>query len=157
MEGVKQFANKQFDSSLKQFIKGLNENFKFSIKGIFVFMAGYGLRYHEVTEKHINDSFDTNGPEWRDDTDKDYDVAVDILIERYSASHGLEFKDVRGNIDLLKQVTDGLMKIANAVGRTWLDEDLEQFKNGVPRDEKANFIRLVSCYLKQLNESAEPF
>lgn len=157
MDGVKQFANKRFDSSLKRLINDLHDNFKLSIKAIFVFMAGYGLRYQEATEKHINDSFDIDGPEWRDDTDKDYDVAVDILIERYSSLHGLEFKDVRCSIDLLKQVTDGLMKIANAVGRFWLDEDLEPFKNGVTRDEKANFIRLVSGYFKQLNESAEPF
>lgn len=157
MDGVKQFANKQFDGSLKRLVKDISDNFKLSIKGIFVFMAGYGLRYPELIEKHINDSFDTNGPEWRDDTDKDYDAAVDILIERYSSSHGLEFKSVRGNDELLKKVTDGLMKIANAVGRTWLDEDLEPFKNGVTSDEKAKFIRLMSWYLKQLNESAEPF
>lgn len=34
MDGVKQFANKQFDSSLKRLINDLHDNFKLSIKAI---------------------------------------------------------------------------------------------------------------------------
>lgn len=156
-KAIAKFANKQFDGSLKPLIEGLNTYFGLSTKGSFVFLAGYGLKYPESYSEHINDSFDSKGSEWRDDTDPVYDTAVDVLIERYSAQHSLQFKDVRSNPDTLKKVTDELMKIANAVGRGWLDGELSSFKKGVPGDEKETFVKLVSYYLEELNQSVDPF
>ncbi len=156
-KAIAKFANKQFDGSLKPLVDGLNDYFGLSTKGSFVFLVGYGMKYPESYSEHINDSFDSKGSEWRDDTDNSYDTAVDVLIERYSAQHGLDFKSVRSNGDLLKQVLDELMKIANAVGKGWLDGDLSSFKKSIPDDESETFVKLVSSYLKELNKSVDPF
>lgn len=157
VKAIAKFANKQFDSSLRPLLEGLNDYFGLSTKGSFVFLAGYGLKYPESYSEHINDAFDSKGSEWRDDTDTVYDTAVDILIERYSAQHGFDFKNVRSDGELLKQVVDGLMKIANAVGKGWLDGDLSSFKKNIPNDEKETFVKLVSAYLEELNQSVDPF
>ena len=109
---IAKFANKKFDSSISPLLEGLNDYFGLSTKGSFIFLAGYGLKYPNSYSEHFNDTFDSKGSEWRDDTDTVYDTAVDVLIERYSAQHNLDFKDVRSNGDLLKQVIDELMKIA---------------------------------------------
>lgn len=156
-KAIAKFANKQFDYSLKPLLEGLNNYFGLSTKGSFVFLAGYGLKYPESYSEHINDSFDSKGSEWRDDTDTVYDTSVDILIERYSAQHNLQFKDVRSNPETLKKVIDDLMKIANAVGKGWLDCELSSFKKGVSNDEKETFVKLVSFYLEELNKSVDPF
>ena len=156
-KAIAKFPNKQFDSSLTYLLKGLNDNFGLSTKGSFVFLAGYGLKYPESYAEHINDSFDSKGSEWRDDTDTGYDTAVDILIERFSSQKGYQFKDVRSDGDLLKKVVDDLMKIANSVGRDWLEGELSSFKKGVSGDEKETFVRLVSSYLEELNKSVDPF
>lgn len=154
---IAKFANKQFDSSIRPLLEGLNDYFGLSTKGSFVFLAGYGLKYPNSYSEHFNDTFDSKGSEWRDDTDTVYDTAVDVLIERYSAQHNLDFKDVRSNGNLLKQVIDELMKIANAVGKGWLDGDLSSFKKGIPNDERETFVKLVSAYLEELNQSVDLF
>lgn len=156
-KAIAKFANKQFDYSLKPLLEGLNNYFGLSTKGSFVFLAGYGLKCPESYSEHINDLFDSKGSEWRDDTDTVYDTAVDVLIERYSAQHNLQFKDVRSNPETLKKVTDELMKIANAVGKGWLDGELSSFKKGVSNDEKETFVKLVSYYLEELNKSVDLF
>jgi len=156
-KAIAKFANKQFDSSLKPLLEGLNNYLGLSTKGSFVFLAGYGLKYPESYAEHINDSFDSKGSEWRDDTDIVYDTAVDILIERYSAQHNLQFKDVRSNPEILKKVVDELMKIANAVGKGWLDAELSSFRKGIPNDEKETFVQLVSYFLEELNKSIDLF
>ena len=154
---IAKFANKQFDSSIRPLLEGLNDYFGLSTKGSFVFLAGYGLKYPNSYSAHINDTFDSKGSEWRDDTDTVYDTAVDVLIERCSAQNNLDFKNVRSNGELLKQVIDELMKIANAVGKSWLDGDLSSFKKGIPNDERETFVKLVSAYLEELNQSVDPF
>lgn len=154
---IAKLANKRFDSSIRPLLEGLNDYFGLSTKGSFVFLAGYGLKYPNSYSEHFNDTFDSKGSEWRDDTDTVYDTAVDVLIERYSAQHNLDFKDVRSNGDLLKQVIDELMKIANAVGKGWLDGDLSSFKKGIPNDERETFVKLVSAYLEELNQSVDLF
>lgn len=156
-KAIAKFANKQFDGSLRPLLEGLNDYFGLSTKGSFVFLAGYGLKYPESYSEHINDVFDSKGSEWRDDTDTVYDTAVDILIERYSARHNLDFKNVRSNGELLKQVIDELMKIANAIGKGWLEGELSSFKKGIPYDERETFVKLVSAYLEELNQSVDPF
>lgn len=156
-KAIAKFANKQFDSSLKPLLEGLNNYLGLSTKGSFVFLAGYGLKYPESYAEHIDDSFDSKGSEWRDDTDTVYDTAVDILIERYSAQHNLQFKDVRSNPEILKKVVDELMKIANAVGKGWLDAELSSFRKGIPGDEKETFVQLVSYFLEELNKSIDLF
>ena len=157
-KAIAKFANKKFDSSLNRFLEDLNNYLGLSTKGSFIFLACYGLKYPESCSEHIKDSFDSKGSEWRDDTDPVYDTAVDVLIERYSAYHNLKFKDVRSNPEILKKVTDELMKIANAVGKGWLEGgELSSFKKGVSGDEKEIFVKLVSVYLEDLNKSVDPF
>lgn len=158
-KAIAKFANKQFDSSINPLIEGLDKYFGLSNKGCFVFLAGYGMKFPKSYSEHINDTFCSGEKEWRDDTDSFYDTAVDVLIERYSAQHNLDFKNVRSNGELLKQVTDELMKIANAVGKGWLDGELSSFKNkkGIPNDERETFVKLVSAYLEELNQSVDPF
>ncbi len=156
-KAIAKFANKQFDGSLKPLLEGLENYLGLSTKGCFVFLAGYGLKYPDSYTEHINDSFDSKGSEWRNDTDTVYDTAVDILIERYSARHNLQFKDVRSNAEMLKKVVDELMKIANAVGKGWLDTELSSFKKGIPGDEKETFVRLVSYFLEELNKNIDLF
>lgn len=156
-KAIAKFANKQFDSSLTPLLKGLNDYFGLSTKGSFVFLAGYGLKYPDSYSEYINNNYDSKGSEWRDDTDTNYDTAVDILIERYSFQINLDFKEVRSNGELLKKVTDYLMKIANAVGKYWLEGDLSSFKKGISNDEKETFIRLIAYHLEELNKSVDPF
>ena len=156
-KSIAKFANKQFDSSLINLLKGLSDNFSLSTKGRFVFLAGYGLKYPESYDEHFGDDFDSKGSEWRDDTDTIYDTAVDVLIERYSAQKNLDFKEVRSNGELLRDSIDHLMRIANAVGKGWMEGDFYSFKKGVTNDEKETFVKLVSSYLKKLNKSEDPF
>ncbi len=149
---VEKFSNKSFDGFLEPFLKGLKQYFGLSTKGSFVFLASYGLKFPESYHEYFNDPANADGPEWRDDTDTEYDAAVDILIERYSATKNLRFKDVRMDAELLKKVVDELMKIATSVAKNWLSNELMSFKKGVSGDEKAEFVQLVSEYLKELNE-----
>ncbi len=154
---LEKFSNKHFDKALEPFLKGLKEYFGLSTKGAFVFLASYGLKYPDCYEGYFEKSPNSDGPEWREEQDADYETAVDVLINTYSMKEGLKYSDVRTDAELLKKVVDELMKIANAVAKSWLDSTLFSFKKGVSDNDKGVFVQLIASYLKELNEDEPQF
>ena len=154
---VQLFANKQFDSSLEPLIKGLRECFGFSTKASFIFLASYGLKFSDRISGTITKTFDTRGPEWRDDTNLELQPAINVLLERQGKIFGYNFQEVRTDSAALKKCIDELMKIANATGDMMLNSELSSYKKGVASAAKQDFIVIVSGYLKELAEVSEPF
>ena len=154
-ENLAHYSNKQFDSSLDPLLNGLKSYFGISTKGAFVFLATFAMKFPERIDQKNFGKFNTDGAEFRDDTDDSYNTAVDILIERYCKENNLKFSDVRTDQSALENCMNYLRNKANEIGISLMNGELSEFKRGISDNQVDDFIIITASLFEDLKREAE--
>jgi hypothetical protein len=154
---VAQYANKQLDSALNPLLNALKEYMGLSTKGGFLFLIALAAKHPEKLMPEFQSGFNTDGAEFRDGTDVEYNAAIDVFIERYCAERHFKFADVRTDQGELDKCMNYYRDLANSMGKSLLNSDLMSYKKGVPEGEASDFVVIIAELFQGLKQESEPF
>lgn len=145
------FKAKNLDRRLDNLIESLGKYFKLSNKLSFIFLAAYGIKNNVDISNYV---YQGPGVMFRYETDKEYNILLDILIVKIAKMYdsNINVVDIFNKEELYNRYFDLLFRYANATGIVLLENELVSYRRRITSENENYFILDVLNILKDFDE-----